>query len=350
MSVGTMPAVVHWGAQPGEVELREMPRPVPQEGEVLLRVAAVGVCGTDVHLYTHGASASASLPVVLGHEFCGVIEAVGPWVRGWREGDRVVSETAAYVCGECAYCRSGRYNVCPRRRGFGFGADGAMATHVRVPVRCLHSLPGELSFEVAALTEPCCVAYNALVERSKIRPGDSVLILGPGPIGLLCLLVAQLMGAGETIVVGLASDGPRLAVARELGAGCVLDAGSQDAAEFVRTLGDGHGVDVVVDASGASAAFTTAMEVVRPGGRITKVGWGRAPLGESLDPLVRKAVTVNGSFSHTYETWERVVALLASGKLEAARLTGYTGPLEKWLDGFERMHRGEVVKSLLLAP
>ena len=345
MSERTMTAVVHWGREPGQVELREAPVPEPGEGEVLLRVGAVGVCGTDVHVY-HSPSPFSSLPVTLGHEFTGTIAAVGARVEGWREGDRVVSETAAYVCGKCAYCRGGNYNLCPHRRGFGYRADGAMAPWVRVPTRCLHRIPDGLSFETAALTEPCCVAYNALVERSSVRPGDSVLVLGPGPIGLLCLALARLWGAGTTIVAGLPTDAPRLEIARSLGATHAVEV--QQVGELVRGLGDGYGVDVVVDATGVSAALGTAMEAVRPLGRIVKVGWGHQPLGLSLDPIVAKAVTLSGSFSHTYNTWERVIALLSSGQLDPSPLIGLRGPLEGWLDGFEQMHAGRIAKAVLL--
>lgn len=348
MSAETMRAVVQWGAEAGQVELREVAVPQPGEGEVLLRVRAAGVCGSDVHQFHSTASWSVALPVTLGHEFTGTIAALGPGVSGWTEGDRAVSETAAYICGVCAYCRSGHYNVCPNRRGFGYGADGAMAGYVRVPTRCLHAIPDALPFETAALTEPCCVAFNALVERARIRPGDSVLVLGPGPIGLLCAAIARLHGAATVIVAGLSSDFPRLALAPRMGAGRTVDLGAEDALEVVAGVGDGYGVDVVVDASGASAAFDIAMAAVRPLGQIVKVGWGPKPLDRSLDPLVKKAVSVHGSFSHTWTTWERVIALLASGDLDAAPIVGLRAPLDGWRDGFEEMHAGRVAKSVLL--
>ncbi len=149
------------------------------------------------------------------------------------------------------------------------------------------------------------------------------------------------------IVAGLTNDAPRLALARELGATQTLDLQQEDPVELVRGLGDGYGADIVVDATGAAAAFKTAMELVRPLGQITKVGWGPGPLGFSLDPLVKKAVTVNGSFSHTYPTWERVIALLASKELDVTPLVGYQASLEGWQQGFDGMHDGSVVKAVL---
>jgi threonine dehydrogenase-like Zn-dependent dehydrogenase len=151
-----MKAVVNYAPEPCSVELREIAEPVPRAGEVLLRVRAVGVCGSDLHQYHGTHSWKVNYPVVLGHEFAGSIEALGEGVEGWQVGDCVVCETAAVICGQCAYCRTGRYNLCPQRLGFGYGIHGAMARYVRVPVRVLHRLPDELTFEEGAFTEPCC--------------------------------------------------------------------------------------------------------------------------------------------------------------------------------------------------
>lgn len=347
MSQETMQALIQWGPAAGDMALREILVPNTGEDEVLLRVAAVGVCGTDVHQLFEGPTHAAKLPITLGHEFAGTVEGVGRGVRGYHEGDRVVSETAASVCGTCALCRAGSYNLCPYRKGFGYGRDGAMAGYVAVPERCLHRLPDSLTFELAALTEPCCVAYNAMVERSSVRPGDSVLVLGPGPIGLLCLVMARLSGATTLIAAGRSADAPRLDLARRLGATITVDVENEDLAEAARGAGDGLGVDVVVDATGASAPFGAAMEAVRPLGQIVKVGWGHEPLGLSLDPIVRKAVSVHGSFSHTWNTWERVIRMLDSGQIPAVDLIGYVGSLEGWRRGFEEMHGGRVAKSVL---
>jgi alcohol dehydrogenase/L-iditol 2-dehydrogenase len=259
----------------------------------------------------------------------------------------VVSETAAYVCGECLYCRSGNYNLCPHRQGFGGLVDGAMAEYVRVPARCLHHIPDALDFGRAALTEPACVAYNAVAERANVKPGTSVMVLGPGPIGLLCLLVAQLQGAGATVVAGLTADATRLRLARELGATHTVDLQREDLTELLQSMGDGLGTDLVVDAAGVAASFATAMASVRPLGEIVKVGWGPGPLGVSLDPLVQKAVTVTGTFSHNYPVWERVIGLFASRQLDVGPLIGLETSLGRWREAFDDMRRGQVAKAVL---
>ena len=193
---GVMTGLVQYALQPQAVELRELAVPEVGEDDVLLRVGAVSVCGSDVHQYHNKQSWPVRVPVVLGHEFGGTVARAGARVRGFKEGDRVVSETAASICGACLYCRTGEYNLCPQRSGFGYGTHGGMAEFVRVPARCLHAIPDVLPFERAALTEPCCVGYNAVAVKSRVRPGDIVVVLGPGPIGLPCRGSAGLPAPG----------------------------------------------------------------------------------------------------------------------------------------------------------
>jgi len=343
-----MPAVVHYALEAGRVELRDVPVPSPGPGEVLLRVGGVSVCGSDVHQYHNTQSWPVSVPVILGHEFCGEVAAVGPGVTGFAEGDRVASETAAEIDPDSPLTRAGQYNLDPRRRGFGYGIDGAMARFVKVPARCLHRLPDGLPFELAALTEPCCVAYQAVAVNSRVRPGDVVAVIGPGPIGLLCALTARLCGAGAVVLAGLARDRPRLELGRRMGATHAVEMETQDLSQIVRSLGDGQGADLVVDAAGASAALQQALAAVRPGGQVTKVGWGPQAVGFSLDPLVQKAVTLQGSFSHTWVVWERVLRLLASRQLDPRPLVSRVAPLQDWQACFDGMAEGTLVKAVLV--
>ena len=185
------PAVVNFSSTPHSVELREVSRPEPGADDVILAVEAVGVCGSDLHQWTGSHSWKVNYPVVLGHEFGGRIAELGAGVKGWSEGDLVVSETAAVIDANSPLSRAGLYNLDPTRKGFGYGVDGAMTRFVRVPARCLHRVPTGLAIEHAALTEPCCVAYNAVVNNSRIKPGDRVIVLGPGPIGILCAAVRR---------------------------------------------------------------------------------------------------------------------------------------------------------------
>ena len=334
-------AVVNFAPSRGSVEIRDIPTPEIGPDDVLLEVANVGVCGSDLHQWTADHSWPVNYPVVLGHEFAGRISQVGSNVQGWKVGDRVASETAAVIDTTNPMSRIGLYNLDPTRKGFGYGVNGAMTRFVRVPSRILHALPDSLPFEHACLTEPCCVAYNAVVKNARIEPGDRVVVLGPGTIGILCAAMARLCGA-EVALVGLEADRRRLEIARAYG--CEPIVGS--ATDWAKAR-DGLGADGVIDAAGVSATLKVAIDLVRPAGWISKVGWGRDPLGFSLDPLVQKNVTLQGSFSHNWPIWERVIALLSSRQLSVAPIIGGVWPITEWHTAFEKMHTGEVVKSVL---
>lgn len=334
-------AVVNYAPEKGSVEIREIERPTIGEEDVLLEVSNVGVCGSDLHQWTADHSWPVNYPVVLGHEFGGHIVEVGKQVTGWKEGDRVVSETAAVINLNNPMSKVGLYNLDPSRKGFGYGVNGAMTRFVRVPTRCLHKVPDQLPFEFACLTEPCCVAYNAVVENTGIKPGDRVIVLGPGTIGILCGAVARLCGA-QVAIVGLDADKQRLDIAKQYGCETIIGDASDWALER-----DGLGADCVIDAAGVSITLKKAMQLVRPNGKITKVGWGPQPLGFSLDPLVQKNIRLQGSFSHNWPVWERVIALMASGELAVKPIIGGVWSITEWHTAFEKMHRGEIVKSVL---
>ena len=334
-------AVVNYAPEKGSVEIREIERPEIGDEDVLLQVENVGVCGSDLHQWTADHSWPVNYPVVLGHEFGGVITRTGSRVNKWKEGDRVVSETAAIIDLNNPMSRIGLYNLDPTRKGFGYGVNGAMTKYVKVPARCLHKIPEQLPFEQACLTEPCCVAYNAVVENTRIKPGDRVIVIGPGTIGILCAAMARLCGA-QVAVIGLETDRHRLNIAEQYG--CIGIVGDATPWAIER---DGLGADVVIDAAGVSTTLNIAMQLVRPNGKITKVGWGRQPLGISLDPIVQKNITLQGSFSHNWPMWERVLALLTNKQLDVRPIIGGIWPVTQWHTAFEKMHKGEVVKSVL---
>ena len=195
--------------------------------------------------------------------------------------------------------------------------------------------------EHAALTEPCCVAYNAVINNGDIKLGDRVIVLGPGPIGILCAAMAKLAGA-EVALVGLERDRARLDIAKAYGCEVIIG----DASEWAKRR-DGLGANGVIDAAGASAALKAALDLVRPAGWISKVGWGPQPLNFSLDPLVQKNIRLQGSFSHNWPVWERVLAMLTSGQLDVKHITGGIWGLESWHEAFEKMHSGAIVKAVL---
>jgi L-iditol 2-dehydrogenase len=341
--VKALRALAPGGEQTGVVEVA---RPGPlQPGEVLVATRGVGVCGSDVHAWHGTQTYPMKYPVTLGHESLGMVAEVGPEVSAFRTGDRVVSETARSVCGTCRPCREGRYNLCAERLGFGALYDGAMAEAFVSRAQILHRVPETVPDQVAAVTEPYCVAFNAVVERARVRPGDTVTVIGPGPVGVFAAQLALLAGASEVVVAGVAGDEQRLEVAKAFGAAPLLTDG-----QWWEEPGRTGVSDVVVDASGVSATLEAALALVRAGGQVVKVGWGPEPYSRPLDMLVAKAVELHGSFSHTWATWERVLRLLGQGRLSPEGPEGAlrTYEFEDWREAFGAMAERRVLKSVLL--
>ena len=338
-----MKAVVKQHVGDGFVELADVPEPEVAPGSVLLATGAAGICGTDVKIL-HGKFQGYVVPVVMGHEFAGTIESVGAGVSGISPGDRVVSETHAYVCNECAYCRSGVYNLCQKRRAFGYGTDGAFTKLVRVRKDIIHKLPDEIPMRDAALMEPLSVCLNALTRNSRISPGDSVLIIGPGPIGLLCMQIARLSGARVT-VVGTERNRQRLALAERLGADAILtDVELQEgiAGERLRSA-----FDTVVLAAGNAGTFETGLQAARPAGRVLVVGEAVENAAFPMNLIERKNLTVQGSFSHNWPVWEDSISLVRSGKVDVHSLITHEYQIARWRDAFETVESREGVKVLL---
>ena len=329
---------------PDQIRLVELPdTPGLGDGEVLVATRSVGVCGSDLHAWHGTQTYPMTYPVTLGHEAMGVVAGIGPGVTGFAVGDRVVSETARSVCGACPACRTGKYNLCAKRLGFGARYDGAMADYFVTRSEILHAVPANISDEVAATTEPYCVAYNAAIERARIRPGDAVSVIGPGPVGVFAAQLARVAGASNVLVVGIPGDEPRLELARGLGATDVVVATE---ARWWAGTREADASDVVIDASGVSATLETALGLVRAAGTVVKVGWGPEPYGQPLDMLVAKAVELHGSFSHTWTTWERVLKLLSTGQLDP-RGAIQTFAFDQWERAFTTMGKREVLKSVL---
>ncbi len=342
-----MKAVIKYDNIADATELREVPVPEIGKEDVLVRVAYIGVCGTDPHMHKNLVSFKMNVPLIFGHEFAGVIEQIGSEVKAYKVGDRVTAETHADYCGVCELCRTNRYHLCRQRKGFGFRVHGAFAKYVRVPERILHHVPDHVSLKEASLTEPLCVAYKSMVSNSTVNPGDTVVVIGPGPIGMLCIKMAQICGASEIVVVGTDGDDERLKLAMEYGATLGINSSREDVAAKVRQLGDGYGADLVVDTAGVSPTLALSMEVVRPEGQITKIGWGPLPVGFSLDPIISKSVTLKGHFSHTWDVWEKCLTLMAKGQVDLKPLITHELPISQWEKAFELVETKEAMKVVL---
>lgn len=342
-----MKAVVYYERAPEAIEVRDVPVPSVGPDECLVRVKYCGICGSELHMYQGELNVLARPPVILGHEWSGEVVEVGERVEGFSPGDRVVCETAAHTCGTCVFCRDGAYNLCPERQAFGFALDGAFTNYVRARGKLLHHIPDGVSYEAATMSEPICVAYNAILEKSNLNVGETVVIIGPGPVGLFSLQVARLAGAGTIVVTGTDRDAARLALARELGADVTVDVTREDPAVVVASLGDGYGAHLVIDAAGVPAAIQQSLDVVRRNGQVTKLGWSLVPVNATLDEIVAKAITYQGAFSHTWRTWEAVLELLRLGRIETEPLISEIWPITRWKEAFERLESLEAHKILL---
>jgi L-iditol 2-dehydrogenase len=342
-----MKAVVKYADKAGATELREVPVPEIGETEVLVEVAYTGVCGTDPHLHKNTSAFKFVRPFILGHEFAGTIVKVGDKVKGFSLGNRVTSETHAEYCGKCSLCRQNNYPLCRERKGYGFHVDGAFTKFVKVPERILHHVPDNVSLKAASITEPFCVAYKAFVSNSNVNPGDTVVIIGPGSIGILCAKLAQLSGAGEIVVIGTEGDDKRLELSKEFGATIIINSAKEDPLNRIMSLGDGYGAALVLDLAGSSSTLKLSMDAVRPAGQITKIGWGRQPVGFSLDPLIAKSVTLKGHFSHTWDVWEKCLTLMGKEMVDLEKLITHELGIDQWEKAFELSESKEAVKVVL---
>ena len=334
-----MKAVVKVRRGEGNVELLDVEEPSPVAGTALVRVRAAGICGSDL-MILHDRFPGYRVPVTLGHEFAGEIEEVGHNVTGLSVGDRVACETHAYVCGRCDYCRSGAYNLCQSRLGFGYGVDGAFAKFVVVREAIIHHLPEGVGTREAALLEPLSVVVNALTRNSRLLPGESVLVIGPGPIGIISLLVAKMSGCDVT-VSGTERSSKRLSIAESLGA---------DEVVTDSTVSGGHmenRFDVVVIAAGEPSTFETALKCCKPGGRVVHIGESTAKATFMFSLIDRKNITVNGSFSHNWPVWEKAILLAKEGKVNLRPLITHEFALEEWKSAFSVAESKEGMKVLL---
>jgi L-iditol 2-dehydrogenase len=323
-----------------ELELTEMPVPEPGPDEVLVRVAACGICGSDVH-GLDGSSGRRIPPLVMGHEAAGVVAAAGSQVRSVREGDRVTFDSTVW-CGACFYCRRGEINLCDNRQVLGvscgdYRRHGAFAEYVVVPERIVAPLPDNLSFEEAAMIEPASVAVHA-VNLTPVRLGDTAVVVGTGMIGLLVVQALRLAGCGRIVAVDV--DAARLELARRFGADELVNAREADPVAAVADLTSGRGADVAVEAVGATDPVATAVACLRKGGALTLVGNVTPKIELALQAVVTRQLRLTGSCASCGE-YPAVIALLARGAIRVRELISATAPLAEGPVWFDRLYRRE---------
>ena len=329
-----------------KLQVVELPVPLPKEdGEVLVRVRAVGVCGSDLHGYL-GHTGRRIPPLVMGHEAAGEVVAVGPGVERLVPGSRVATNTVA-SCGHCGQCVTGNRSLCDRRRILGMNAPGAYAEYFVWPETSLLELPNRLSFELAALAEPLAIALHA-VGIASLRVQDAVFIAGSGTIGLLVLVLARLSGAGRIIVSDLSDD--RLHVARQLGADVTVNAAHTDPVAAVMTETGGAGADVAFEAVGAEASASQTTAATRSGGTVVWLGNSVDKIEISMQTVVTRSLRLLGAYGMTTAELERSVDLLASGKIPAGLIIGRHATLEEGPGLFEELLESQSTIKCLIVP
>lgn len=317
----------------GNLELKEVERPEIKPDEVLINIKAAGICGSDLqHYYSLH---NITIPVILGHEFSGDIVEIGNEVEGWQVGERIVSETHVHICGQCYLCKSGNYHLCKERKGYGSSVNGAFTEYIAVPSRLLHRLPDSISYPEATVLQPAADIVHAVTTNTNIRPGDSVVVIGPGPMGLLSAQLAAICGAGQVIVTGLNNDTERMKIAREIGVDHIINVEKEDLPSRIEELTGGKGADVVLEASGSREAFYTGLAILAKKGQITIIGVPTDNVEVSLQTLQGKEQIIRTSIMSTWPDYEVAITLVKNKRLNITPLITHTLPLRDWAKGFD---------------
>jgi L-iditol 2-dehydrogenase len=334
----------------GRLVLEDFPVPTPAPDEVLVRVRACGICGSDVHGFD-GSTGRRIPPIIMGHEAAGEIAAVGQAVEGWKAGERVTFDSTIY-CGQCWFCQRGRINLCENRRVLGvscgeYRQHGAFADYVAVPQRILFRLPPALSFEHAAMVEAVSVAVHAVKRTPKVAEGTA-LVLGAGMIGLL--VIQALRAAGWQKVIAVDLQQPRLELAARSGAYHALNADDADLLPRIRVLTEGRGVDASFEVVGLPATVKCAIDCVRKGGTVTLVGNLKPQAELPLQTVVTRELSLLGSCASAGE-YPECLELIAGGSIKVERIISASAPLAEGPQWFKRLHAGEAgLMKVILKP
>ncbi|HWQ79208.1 MAG TPA: alcohol dehydrogenase catalytic domain-containing protein [Anaerovoracaceae bacterium] len=343
-----MKALVRKSLEAEQFFYEEAPKPAYDEDEALIRIKAVGVCGTDYHMWTGGVATN--IPIIPGHEFCGVVEAVGAGVTSVKPGDRIVSRLNIAVCGTCRPCLTGNPHMCVHRECPGFKREGAYAEYIAIEAKQLIKLNDSVPFEEGAVVEPLAIVAHSLLERAKVEPEDTVVVFGPGPIGLIVIQMAKINGASRVIAVGTDVDeAMRLPLASKLGADLTLNAQKQDIEAVIMEITGEKGVDLVVEASAAEAAINTGIRILRRQGRMCVLGLPSKPRSNVCWlTAAEKSLNLVFSYSSSPWSWNIAVSMLSRRAIDVASMITHRYPLADYREMFDKIKQGEVVKGVFL--
>ncbi|HJW90945.1 MAG TPA: zinc-binding dehydrogenase [Anaerolineales bacterium] len=336
-------AVFHGSNQPLRIE--ELPTPTPGIGEVLVKVAACGLCHTDLHYLDHGVPTFKAPPMILGHEVSGTVAGLGQGVSRWKEGDRVLLP-AVYGCGQCAMCRTGRENVCERMVMFGNNVDGGYAEYLLAPAKDILALPDEIPLvEGAIIADATTTPYHAVVNRGQVKPGDWVVVFGCGGIGLNLVQIAAAVG-GQVIAVDIVDE--KLDWARRLGAQAVINPTTVERVDKeVRKLTAG-GANIGFEAIGNPTTQAQTFACLRTGGRFVVVGYSDKPMLLDTSRVMYREMEIIGSLGCRAVDYPRVIQLVRRGQLKVKELVTARFSLPEINQGFDALRRGQGIRSVIV--
>ncbi|MEW6282556.1 MAG: zinc-binding dehydrogenase [Candidatus Eremiobacterota bacterium] len=340
VTTATMRAAVYRG--PEGLVLEEVPRPQPEEGEILVKVAACGLCHTDLHYLDHGVPTFRKPPVVLGHECSGTVEE--STVKEYSSGDRVLLP-AVLTCGRCDLCRQGRENICSSMAMLGNHIDGAYAEWIKVPAKDVYRLPPDLPLEESAvIADALTTPYHAVVRRGQVRAGDRVVVIGCGGVGLGLVQFARAVGAR---VVGLDVQPAKLALARELGAVAAFDGREEGVAKKVRAA-LGGAPEVVFEAIGHAPTLQQAVALAGAGGRVVVVGYCSHDVELPASKIMFRELDVVGSLGCRPVDYPRVIDMVRSGAIRLGPMVSHRFALAEIHQGLDALRRGEMIRGIVV--
>ncbi|MGI6114109.1 MAG: zinc-dependent alcohol dehydrogenase [Mahellales bacterium] len=339
-----MKALIKTKSGVGNVGIKEIPEPKCPDNELKVEIKYAGLCGTDLHVYND--TFRNYPPVILGHELSGIIVEKGKQVRGFEVGDRVaLLGSNRIICKTCEFCRKGYYMFCPDRRGMGHGTNGGFTKFVCVREDMAFKIPDSMTLEEAAILEAFASSVQAVEEVACLNSGDCVLISGPGPIGLMCMILTLKRGL-KTYITGVSQDKERLEVVRKLG-GVPIDVQKEDLGKRIMEDTKGRGVDVVFECSGVPSAITTALDLVRPMGSFIQLGLGATSVNLNMERIVHKRITIMGSVGHSMNTWDIMMRMIRNTGIDLKPIISHRMPLSQWQEAFELMKNKKALKIVM---
>lgn len=328
------------------MEIMNLEEVVATRDLVKIKVAYAGICGTDLHSFK-GEYASIKPPITLGHEFSGIVVAIGEDVKNIKVGDRVSSETTFETCGKCVHCKRKDYNLCSKRKGLGTQINGGFAEYVLSREESLHIIPENVSLLSASISEPLACCVHAAHEVTEVKEGDLVVVFGPGAMGLLTALTAKAYGA-RVVLAGITKDEIRFELAKKIGIEYIVDQLKENVDEIILDMSDGVGADIVFECSGSPVAIKKSFDIVKKTGEIVQLGLFANPLIE-IDSAKQfnKEIVYKGSRTQKPSAWRETMRLLEKKLPPIEQIITLVLDLENWREGFEKSINAEEVKVVL---